>query len=196
MGKIEAADGGTLFLDEIGEMPMGLQVKILRVLQERAVTRVGDNKPEPIDVRVISATHRALRDETAEGRFREDLRYRIRVVPLFLPPLRERAGDVERLVWHFIDRGNEGGLRRVERVRRAERESFGCRSEVLDRIELFGRVLSFDEPDCPSDRFGDCRFNAGGAQLAPRNIDLAKRLAGAGDARRPFAVRWQINCAT
>ncbi|MBL9003177.1 MAG: sigma 54-interacting transcriptional regulator [Myxococcales bacterium] len=104
-GRFHAASGGTLFLDEIGEMPLGLQVKILRVLQERAVTRVGDNKPEPIDVRVVSATHRDLSAEIRAGRFREDLFYRLNVVPIHLPPLRERGDDILILARYFMQRG-------------------------------------------------------------------------------------------
>jgi len=103
-GRLQAASGGTLFLDEIGEMPMGLQVKLLRVLQERAVTRVGDTRPEPVDVRVISATHRDLLAEIRAGRFREDLYYRLNVVPIQLPPLREREGDVLILAKYFLHR--------------------------------------------------------------------------------------------
>jgi DNA-binding NtrC family response regulator len=118
-GLFKRADKGTLFLDEIAEMPLDIQARLLRVLEDRTFVPLGGSRPVHSDVRLISATHRALRDETAAGRFREDLRYRIRVVPLFLPPLRDRTGDVERLVWHFIDQGNGGGLRRVERVRRA-----------------------------------------------------------------------------
>ena len=103
-GRLHAANGGTLFLDEIGEMPMGLQVKLLRVLQERAVTRVGDTKPEPIDVRVVCATHRDLLGEIRAGRFREDLYYRLNVVQIHLPPLRDREGDVLILAKYFLRR--------------------------------------------------------------------------------------------
>ncbi|MBC7172947.1 MAG: sigma-54-dependent Fis family transcriptional regulator, partial [Polyangiaceae bacterium] len=93
-GRFQQANGGTLFLDEIGELPQQLQVKLLRVLQERVVTKIGDVKPERIDIRVVAATHRHLEDEIAAGRFREDLYYRLNVVNLHLPPLRERGEDV------------------------------------------------------------------------------------------------------
>ena len=93
-GKFQVADGGTLFLDEIGELPLNLQVKLLRALQERVVTRVGDSKAEKIDIRVVAATNRNLEEEIKGARFREDLYYRLNVVNLWLPPLRERGDDV------------------------------------------------------------------------------------------------------
>ena len=93
-GKFQVADRGTLFLDEIGELPLNLQVKLLRALQERVVYRVGDSKPEKVDIRVVAATNRVLEDEIRAGRFREDLYYRLNVVNLFLPALRDRGDDV------------------------------------------------------------------------------------------------------
>ncbi|MEW5848748.1 MAG: sigma 54-interacting transcriptional regulator [Myxococcota bacterium] len=94
VGKFQAADKGTLFLDEIGEMPVALQVKILRALQERVVVKVGDSRPETVDIRIIAATNRRLDEEIKAGRFREDLYYRLNVVQLHLPPLRERGDDL------------------------------------------------------------------------------------------------------
>lgn len=101
-GLFRSADGGTLFLDEIGDMPMQLQVKILRVLQERLVRPVGDSRTVPVDVRIISATHQELEKGISEKRFREDLFYRLNVVALTIPPLRERREDIPLLVDHFI----------------------------------------------------------------------------------------------
>jgi transcriptional regulator with GAF, ATPase, and Fis domain len=93
-GKFQVADKGTLFLDEIGELPLNLQVKLLRALQERVVFRVGDSKPEKVDIRIVAATNRVLEEEIKAGRFREDLYYRLNVVNIFLPPLRARGDDV------------------------------------------------------------------------------------------------------
>jgi transcriptional regulator with GAF, ATPase, and Fis domain len=94
IGRFQAAHGGTLFLDEIGEMPPSLQVKILRVLQERTVTRVGDTRPEPVDIRIVAATNKVLEEEIKRGTFREDLYYRLNVVKIELPPLRDRGEDL------------------------------------------------------------------------------------------------------
>jgi two-component system response regulator AtoC len=106
-GLFEEADGGTLFLDEIGELPLQLQVKLLRVLQEGEIRRVGESKPIQIDVRIVAATVRDLVKEVNEGRFREDLFYRLNVFPVHLPPLRERKEDIPLLVSHFIKKYNQ-----------------------------------------------------------------------------------------
>jgi signal transduction histidine kinase len=101
-GRVELADGGTLFLDEIGDAPLGIQVKLLRVLQEREIQRIGGTHPVKVDVRVVAATHRDLETMAAGGQFREDLLYRLNVVPIHMPPLRDRAGDVEQIAGHFL----------------------------------------------------------------------------------------------
>jgi two-component system, NtrC family, response regulator AtoC len=115
-GRFEMADKGTIFLDEIGEMSLNTQKKLLRVLQEREFERVGSNTPIKIDTRVIAATNRKLSEEVAEGRFREDLYYRLNVIAIDLPPLRERIDDVPILVEHFLQKyrhDNPDGLPRI-----------------------------------------------------------------------------------
>ena len=103
-GKFEQADGGTLFLDEVGDMSQAAQAKVLRVLQDNEITRIGGQKSRKVDVRVLAATNKRLEEEIAAGRFREDLYYRLNVVPIVVPPLRERREDIPLLVQHFIAR--------------------------------------------------------------------------------------------
>jgi hypothetical protein len=123
-GLFELADGGTLFLDELGELPLDLQPKLLRALEQREVRRVGGAKSTKVDVRIVAATNRNLEDEVRAGRFRQDLFYRLSVVRLRLPPLRERADDIALLVQHFLDTApyNHGGDGRP-RVRGISREA-------------------------------------------------------------------------
>ena len=102
-GKFEQANGGTLFLDEVGDMSLAAQAKVLRVLQDGVVTRIGGSKPIEVDVRVLAATNKNVEEEIAAGRFREDLYYRLNVVPIQVPPLRERREDIPLLVAHFVD---------------------------------------------------------------------------------------------
>jgi transcriptional regulator with GAF, ATPase, and Fis domain len=111
-GRFHAADRGTIFLDEIGEMPLNLQVKILRVLQEKVVVRVGENRPESVDIRILTATNRTLEDEIKHNRFREDLYYRLNVVNIHLPPLRDRGEDVMVIAKYLLHRYSQefGGM--------------------------------------------------------------------------------------
>jgi transcriptional regulator with PAS, ATPase and Fis domain len=104
IGLVEAANRGTLFLDEIGDLPPALQAKLLRVLQEREIKRIGENRQRPVDIRLVSATAKSLERAVEAGAFREDLYYRIKVATIELPPLRERGGDVVLLARHFVER--------------------------------------------------------------------------------------------
>jgi two-component system NtrC family response regulator len=124
-GRIETADGGTLFLDEIGDLPLGLQAKLLRFLQERVIERVGGREEIAIDVRVVCATHRNLREHIREGTFREDLFYRLSEMVLPIPPLRERAGDATLLARAFVARFTEPG----------RRDPLSLRQDALEAIE-------------------------------------------------------------
>jgi transcriptional regulator of acetoin/glycerol metabolism len=132
-GHLQLAHGGTLFLDEIGELPLELQAKLLRVLETRSVLPVGGRDLIPIDVRLVSATHRALRAEVAAGRFRADLMFRLRVIPVRLPPLRERPADVALLTEKLIAEGNARGRRQISRVAAAA-------AAALERHEWPGNV--------------------------------------------------------
>jgi sigma-54 specific flagellar transcriptional regulator A len=114
VGRFEAAEGGTIFLDEIGDMSLGMQVKLLRVLQERVYERVGDNRSRPCDVRIVAAPHRDLEEAIKEGDFREDLFYRLNVFPVELPALRERSDDIDSLVANILSRCAQSDIQPVE----------------------------------------------------------------------------------
>jgi two-component system nitrogen regulation response regulator NtrX len=129
-GKFELADGGTLFLDEIGDMSLAAQAKVLRVLEDGVVTRIGGAKPTAVDVRVIAATNKTLETEIAEGRFRQDLYYRLNVVPVQVPPLRDRREDIPALVQHFVSL-------------LTQREGMAPRAVAPDAVE---RLTSYDWP--------------------------------------------------
>ncbi|MFT4623273.1 MAG: two-component system response regulator AtoC [Myxococcota bacterium] len=115
-GLFRLADGGSVFLDEIAELPLDIQARLLRVLQERCFVPMGGSDSISVDIRMISATNKALRTEVEHRRFREDLMYRVRVVTLYLPALVERQGDIEALTWHFIGLFNQQGYRHVNAI--------------------------------------------------------------------------------
>jgi len=123
-GLFELADGGTIFLDEIGDTTPGMQVRLLRVLQDGEIRPLGSHETRKVDVRIITATNRDLRKEVEEGRFREDLYYRLRVVEMHLPPLRERRGDIPPLAHHFLDQANKKMGRSLQ----------GFSNEAMDRL--------------------------------------------------------------
>jgi two-component system response regulator AtoC len=115
-GLFELADGGTVFLDEVAELGLDVQARLLRVLQDGTFIPVGGSDPKTVDVRLVTATNKSLRREVEAKRFREDLMYRVRVVPIFIPPLVERGGDVAALTWFFLDQFNEAGFRRIDDI--------------------------------------------------------------------------------
>jgi two-component system NtrC family response regulator len=174
-GKFEAANTGTIFLDEIAELPLLMQVKILRVLQDRAVDKVGDPRPTKVDVRIIAATNRDLEKMIADGSFREDLYYRLAVVGIRMPPLRERADDIAPLVDHFLHKHGARLKRSRPMIDRAVQSAFNLypwpgnirelenvveRALVLDRDGVIGLD---DVPD---------RVRAGETGLSRLRIEL------------------------
>jgi transcriptional regulator with PAS, ATPase and Fis domain len=155
-GHIQLAHGGTLFLDEVAELPLDVQAKLLRVLETHTVIPVGGREPLPVDVRIVSATHRALRKEAQAGRFRADLLYRLRVIPIFLPPLRARHGDVALLCEKLIAEMNAGRRRRIERVSPAaldalERHSWPGNIRELRNVLAYAFAIGDGPVLLPSD---------------------------------------------
>ncbi len=150
VGRFELADKGTLFLDEIGEMPPELQVKILRVLQEQQFERVGGTKTIQVNVRIITATNKDLEKEMKKGMFREDLFYRLNVIPIHLPPLRERISDIPVLIQHFLNRFNKERNRKVKGFTKEALqclESYAWPGNVRELENLVERMTILCEPD-------------------------------------------------
>jgi DNA-binding NtrC family response regulator len=152
-GLFEQADGGTLFLDELGELPLDLQPKLLRALEQREVRRVGSAKASKVDVRIIAATNRNLEDEVRAGRFRQDLFYRLSVVRLHLPALRDRVDDVPLLIQHFLDHGafnrkpNAPSVRGVARDALTALQSYPWPGNVRELVNVVERAVSFCDSD-------------------------------------------------
>jgi len=191
-GRFELADSGTLFLDEIGEMPQSLQAKLLRVLQERSFERVGGNTPLHIDVRILAATNKDLKDEVDNGKFREDLYYRLNVIHIHMPPLRERVDDIPRLVTSFLEKNSkqlgknnleispealrllvslpwEGNVRELENT--IERAAILCNNDRIEPEDV--------QPDS-TDMTGNQEWSSGLdiKQFIPENLSLADVLNG------------------
>jgi len=164
-GRFQLAEGGTLLLDEVGDMPLAFQVKLLRVLQERQFEVLGEGTVHNADVRVIAATHRDLKRMTQAGTFREDLRYRLNVVEIQLPPLRERRADIPLLVQHFIDAANARHRRSVSGAASAVFDAFAAYSwpgnvrelaNVVERMVIFRRQGELAREDLP-EGLGDAK---------------------------------------
>ncbi len=150
LGRFESANGGTIFLDEVGDLPPEVQVTLLRVLQEREIERVGGNNPIAVDVRVIAATHRDLNALVAEGKFRKDLLYRLNVVPVEMPPLRERAADIPLLAEYFIDRfGKRAGkkFRTIGKKSLKVLQAYGWPGNVRELQNVIERAVILSDGD-------------------------------------------------
>jgi formate hydrogenlyase transcriptional activator len=150
MGRFEAASGGTIFLDEVGDLPAEIQIALLRVLQEREIERVGSSRPIPVDVRVVAATHRDLSALVAQGKFRQDLLYRLHVVPIQMPALRERVADIPLLVEYFIDRfGKRAGkkFRTIEKKFLRAFQAYGWPGNVRELQNVIERAVILSEDD-------------------------------------------------
>ncbi len=150
IGRFESANGGTIFLDEVGDLPQETQITLLRVLQERELERVGGNQPIPLDVRVLVATHRDLNALVADGKFREDLLYRLNVVPIEMPPLRERLADIPLLVEYFIDRfGKRAGkkFRAIDKKSLKVFETYDWPGNVRELQNVIERAVILSEGD-------------------------------------------------
>jgi formate hydrogenlyase transcriptional activator len=150
MGRFESANGGTIFLDEVGDLPAEIQIALLRVLQEREVERVGSSRPIPVDVRVVAATHHDLNALVAEGKFRQDLLYRLNVVPIQMPPLRERVSDIPLLVEYFMDRfGKRAGkkFRTIDKKSLELFKAYGWPGNVRELQNVIERAVILSEDD-------------------------------------------------
>ena len=189
IGRFEDADGGTLFLDEIGELSPGIQVKLLRFLQEREITRLGSNASISVDVRIISATNRDLEGRVKEGAFREDLFYRLKVVTMSLPPLRERKEDLPALVEHFMEkfaRENAKNIRGMTAEARDLLLKYDYPGNVRELVNIMERavVIARDDyitvNDLPfkNDSFTDVSDKKGSGSLRNSLEDLEKHLIG------------------
>jgi two-component system response regulator AtoC len=186
-GRFVEADGGTLFLDEIGELPLAAQVKMLRVLQDRTVTAVGDTRTRTVSTRVVAATNQDLEAQVQQGKFRPDLYYRLNVVPIALPALRERPGDVPLLVRHFLGAAN----RRLGRQVAMAEGALVCLSlyrwpgnvreleNLIERLVILDRTGSIEVTDLPTRLVSPERSLAGQAAQALQHgaIDLGKTMA-------------------
>jgi PAS domain S-box-containing protein len=150
LGRFEAANGGTIFLDEVGDLPPDAQIALLRVLQEREIERVGGDKPIPVDIRVLAATHRDLRKLVTEGKFRRDLFYRLNIVPIEMPSLRERATDIPMLVEYFIDRFGKKAGKKFNRIDKKSLEAlkdYEWPGNVRELQNVIERAVTLSDSD-------------------------------------------------
>jgi len=185
IGRIEQADGGTLFLDEVGEIPPLTQVKLLRVLQERTFERVGGNEPITVDIRVIAATNRDLAQDVRDGRFREDLYYRLNVVRIEMPPLRLRGNDVMLLANHFLQKFTRDNHKRIEGFTESARNKILAHrwpgnvralENAIERAVVLCEGTSIDAKDLPIDAAPEAR-SANGLRIPGATMAEIERVA-------------------
>jgi len=197
VGKFQEAHGGTLFLDEVGELPPEVQVKLLRAIQEGEIDPVGSRKPVKVDFRLISATNRSLLEMTKEGRFREDLYYRLNVFPIWIPPLRDRREDIPALVKTFVARfAAEEGRRRligVDPQAIALLESYDWPGNIRQlENAVFRAVVLSDGPWLTADEFPQIAAQVGSAPVLPRHhrlVAIDGGAKGAGETMRDESLR-------
>ncbi len=194
-GHFKLADKGTLFLDEVAELPLELQAKLLRVLETHTVMPVGARQPVTVDVRIVAATHRALRREVEAGRFRADLMYRLRVIPVFIPPLRARRGDIVLLTEKFIEAMNLHAERKILRIAQSAKDALSRYEwpgnvrelrNVLEYAFAIGEGSALRESDLPAELLDTTT----GQPAAPLEVNTPAPLpAGRDEARGPEAAR-------
>jgi two-component system response regulator PilR (NtrC family) len=189
-GLFEVASGGTIFLDEIGEMSVSMQVKLLRVLQERTIRPVGGTQETAVDVRVIAATNRDLREMVADNTFREDLYYRVSVIPIQVPPLRERREDVELLANHFLKKYAAAAQKSILRIKPESLEAlraFAWPGNVRQLENTIERAVAMEtgdelkvdlEADRPHTKAAAASTNGDSPHVSPDGIDFEKYVAG------------------
>lgn len=175
LGAFERANGGTLFLDEIGELPLELQPKLLRVLENQTVRRVGGDDEIPVKVRVLAATHRNLAENVKNGKFREDLFYRLYVIPLFIPPLRERAEDISLLVQHFIVQSSVDSIKKVSPAALKKLTGYLWPGNVRELKNVMMRSLVFCQQDTIMPEDIDFLMEPKKNSQDPMNLDIIER---------------------
>ncbi len=175
MGRFESANEGTIFLDEVGDLPAEIQIALLRVLQEREIERVGSSRPIPIDVRVVAATHRDLNALVAEGKFRQDLLYRLNVVPIEMPPLRQRVADIPLLVEYFIDRfGKRAGkkFRTIDKKFLKAFQAYGWPGNVRELQNVIERAVILSDDDTLAVDEKWLKWDPAQNPVRPRTLDV------------------------
>jgi two-component system response regulator PilR (NtrC family) len=188
MGLVEAADTGTLFLDEVGEIPLPIQPKLLRFLQEKEFRRVGGNQDAKVDLRVVAATNKDLEEEMLNGRFREDLYYRLNVIRVEVPPLRERESDIPMLVEHFVEKYSQEQGKNIKRVSSLALRvlcSHDYPGNVRELENIIERCVTLEQSDQLSaenlparlvEKAQSGRTHFRGADIPPEGIDLNETL--------------------